>query len=67
MPSPFLSVATVAGLVVAIPALFVYSYLNNRIKGMVGEIQVFIDEFVAKMAEFYRPAVETDSNGGPAR
>ncbi len=46
--------ATVAGLVVAIPALFVYSYLNNRIKGMVGEIQVFIDEFVAKMAEFYQ-------------
>ena len=46
--------ATVAGLVVAIPALFVYSYLNNRIKSMVGEIQVFIDEFVAKMAEFYQ-------------
>ncbi len=46
--------ATVAGLVVAIPALFVYSYLNSRIKSMVGEIQVFIDEFVAKMAEFYQ-------------
>ena len=46
--------ATVAGLVVAIPALFVYSYLNNRIKSMTGEIQVFIDEFVAKMAEFYQ-------------
>ncbi|TAE85397.1 MAG: hypothetical protein EAZ82_13380 [Verrucomicrobia bacterium] len=46
--------ATVAGLIVAIPALFVYSYLNNRIKSMVGEMQVFIDEFVAKMAEFYQ-------------
>jgi biopolymer transport protein ExbB len=53
--------ATVAGLVVAIPALFVYSYLNNRIKGMVGEIQVFIDEFVAKMAEFYQGS----DNSGP--
>jgi biopolymer transport protein ExbB/TolQ len=53
--------ATVAGLVVAIPALFVYSYLNNRIKGMVGEIQVFIDEFVAKMAEFYQGS----ENSGP--
>jgi biopolymer transport protein ExbB len=49
--------ATVAGLVVAIPALFVYSYLNNSIKSMVGEIQVFIDEFVAKMAEFYQGSV----------
>jgi biopolymer transport protein ExbB/TolQ len=46
--------ATVAGLVVAIPALFVYSYLNTRIKDMVAEMQVFIDEFVAKMAEFYQ-------------
>lgn len=46
--------ATVAGLIVAIPALFVYSYLNSRIKNIVGEMQVFIDEFVAKMAEFYQ-------------
>jgi biopolymer transport protein ExbB/TolQ len=46
--------ATVAGLVVAIPALFIYSYLNGRIKNMVGEMQVFIDEFVAKMAEYYQ-------------
>ncbi len=45
--------ATVAGLVVAIPALFIYSYLNGRIKNMVAEMQVFIDEFVAKVAEFY--------------
>ena len=50
--------ATVAGLVVAIPALFIYSYLNNRIKNTVAEIQVFIDEFIAKMAEFYPPAGE---------
>jgi biopolymer transport protein ExbB/TolQ len=46
--------ATVAGLIVAIPALFMYSYLNSRIKSIVSEMQVFIDEFVAKMAEFYQ-------------
>ena len=50
--------ATVVGLVVAIPALFIYSYLNARIKNAVGLMQVFIDEFVAKMAEFYPPEGE---------
>ncbi len=50
--------ATVVGLVVAIPALFIYSYLNSRIKNVVASMQVFIDEFVAKMAEFYRPKNE---------
>lgn len=54
--------ATTAGLVVAIPALFMYSYLNGRIKEVIAEIKVFIDEFVAKMAEFYPPA----SEGAPA-
>lgn len=53
--------ATVVGLVVAIPALFIYSYLNGRIKNSLGLMQVFIDEFVAKMAEFYRPAQGTES------
>ncbi|MES2475620.1 MAG: DUF2341 domain-containing protein [Verrucomicrobiota bacterium] len=56
--------ATVVGLVVAIPALFIYSYLNGRIKNSLGLMQVFIDEFVAKMAEFYRPANESDYTGG---
>jgi biopolymer transport protein ExbB len=53
--------ATVVGLIVAIPALFIYSYLNGRIKNEVSTMQVFIDEFVAKMAEFYRPRNEGDS------
>ena len=44
----------------AIPALFIYSYLNGRIKNSLALMQVFIDEFVAKMAEFYRPAQEPD-------
>jgi biopolymer transport protein ExbB len=46
--------ATVAGLVVAIPALFIYSYLNARIKEVATTMHLFIDEFVTKMAEFYR-------------
>ncbi len=45
--------ATVAGLAVAIPALFAYSYISSRIKDAVSDMQVFIDEFVAKIAEFY--------------
>ncbi len=56
--------ATVAGLVVAIPALFIYSYLNGRIKNTVSSMQVFIDEFVAKMAEFYRPQTDTEEAEG---
>ena len=50
--------ATVAGLIVAIPALFIYSYLNGRIKNVIAEMKVFIDEFVARMAEFYPPEGE---------
>jgi biopolymer transport protein ExbB len=56
--------ATVVGLIVAIPALFIYSYLNGRIKNVVSSMQVFIDEFVAKMAEFYRPPNEPEAPGG---
>lgn len=54
--------ATVVGLIVAIPALFIYSYLNGRIKNVMSTMQVFIDEFVAKMAEFYRPKNENGSS-----
>lgn len=53
--------ATVAGLVVAIPALFIYSYLSSRIKESLASMQVFIDEFITRMAEFYPPPGE----GGP--
>jgi biopolymer transport protein ExbB len=45
--------ATTVGLLVAIPALFMYSFLNTSIKHTVSAMQVFIDEFVAKVAEFY--------------
>ncbi|MEO8206339.1 MAG: MotA/TolQ/ExbB proton channel family protein, partial [Chthoniobacterales bacterium] len=50
--------ATVAGLIVAIPALFIYSYLASRIKESISAMQVFIDEFTAKVAEFYPPPGE---------
>ena len=46
-------VATVAGLGVAIPALFGYNYLMTKIKEMSVDMNVFVDEFVAKMAENY--------------
>jgi biopolymer transport protein ExbB len=46
-------VATVAGLLVAIPALLGYNYLVSRMKVVSSDMQVFIDEFVTKMAEFY--------------
>jgi biopolymer transport protein ExbB len=46
-------VATVAGLAVAIPALFGYNYLTTRIKSLATDMHVFVDEFVTKMAENY--------------
>jgi flagellar motor component MotA len=45
--------ATVAGLAVAIPALFGYNYLLARIKNATSDMHVFIDEFITKAAEFY--------------
>jgi biopolymer transport protein ExbB len=46
-------VATVAGLAVAIPCLFGYNYLNTRIKDIATDMRVFVDEFVARLAETY--------------
>jgi biopolymer transport protein ExbB len=46
-------VATVAGLAVAIPALFGYNYLVTRIRDASSDMQVFVDEFVTRMAEAY--------------
>ena len=45
--------ATVAGLSVAIPSLFGYNWLNTRIKSITANNRVFLDEFVARMAEQY--------------
>jgi biopolymer transport protein ExbB len=46
-------VATVAGLAVAIPALFGYNYLISKIKNITADMHVFVDEFVHKLAENY--------------
>ena len=46
--------ATVFGLLVAIPALYLYSFLNSRIKDAVSNMQLFIDEFITKMAEHHK-------------
>ncbi len=43
--------ATVAGLGVAIPALFGYNYLITRIKNINADMQAFSDEFITRMAE----------------
>ena len=51
-------VATVAGLGVAIPALFGYNYLISKIKDATSDMHVFVDEFIAKIAEFYSNAPE---------
>lgn len=45
--------ATVAGLAVAIPALFGYNWLASRIKNVSADMQIFVDEFVTRVAERY--------------
>jgi biopolymer transport protein ExbB len=45
--------ATVAGLAVAIPALFGYNYLVIRNKNVSANMQVFVDEFITRMSEIY--------------
>ena len=55
--------ATVAGLAVAIPALFGYNYILSRVKDAKDDMHIFIDEFVTKMAEFYK---EKNDDGSSA-
>jgi biopolymer transport protein ExbB len=44
-------VATCAGLFVAIPALFGYNYLLTKVKEETASMQVFVDQFIARLAE----------------
>lgn len=46
-------VATIAGLAVAIPALFGYNYLGSRIKDITADMRVFVDEYATRIAEAY--------------
>jgi len=45
--------ATVAGLGVAIPALFGYNYLTSRMKTVSSDMLIFVDELVTRVAESY--------------
>ena len=45
--------ATVAGLAVAIPALFGYNWLASRIQNISADMQIFVDEFVTRVAEIH--------------
>jgi biopolymer transport protein ExbB len=42
---------TLAGLLIAIPALFVSNYLTGRIKDLNADVNVFIDDFILKLEE----------------
>ncbi|KCB50576.1 transporter, MotA/TolQ/ExbB proton channel family protein, partial [Bordetella hinzii 1277] len=48
--------ATAAGLFVAIPALFGYNRLVGRNKEINADMRVFVDEFVARLAEVHGQA-----------
>ncbi len=56
--------ATVAGLAVAIPSLFGYNYILSRVKDAKDDMHIFIDEFVTKMAEFYKERNDTSAGSG---
>ncbi len=45
--------ATVVGLLVAIPALFGYNYLITRIKDVTAQMHLFLDLLITRMAENY--------------
>lgn len=45
--------STVTGLAVAIPSLFAYNWLATRIQKLCDEMDMFADEFIARMAEAY--------------
>ena len=57
-------VATVAGLFVAIPALFGYNYLISRVKDATADMQVFVDVLITKTAEAYRHRADLAAPGG---
>jgi biopolymer transport protein ExbB len=48
--------ATIAGLAVAIPALFAYNYILLRNKDVSANMLVFVDEFVTRISEAHRDA-----------
>jgi biopolymer transport protein ExbB len=59
--------ATVAGLFVAIPALFGYNYLSSRNADISAKMQVFADQFITRLAEVQRNASLGSQEGLGAR
>ncbi|QXQ05302.1 DUF2341 domain-containing protein [Sphingosinicellaceae bacterium] len=51
--------ATVAGLAVAIPALFGYNYLLSRVEEITAENQIFVDELEKRIAETWQDIAAT--------
>ncbi len=44
---------TIVGLIVAIPAMFAYNWLQTRIKATIVEMRVFSDQFITRIDEYY--------------
>lgn len=51
--------ATVAGLAVAIPALFGYNYLLSRVEEILADNQIFVDELEKRIAETWQDSDES--------
>ncbi|MFC6841139.1 DUF2341 domain-containing protein [Xanthomonas theicola] len=56
--------ATVAGLAVAIPALFGYNYLLSQAEAISADMQVFVDELEKRIAEDYAGDAPARAGGG---
>ncbi|WP_202863443.1 MULTISPECIES: DUF2341 domain-containing protein [Xanthomonas] len=56
--------ATVAGLAVAIPALFGYNYLLSQADAVAADMQVFVDELEKRIAEDYAGDAPARVQGG---
>ncbi|GGY04394.1 DUF2341 domain-containing protein [Paludibacterium paludis] len=59
--------ATAAGLFVAIPALFGYNRIIGRNKEIGADMRVFVDEFVARLAEVHGETQSAETPHAPAR
>jgi biopolymer transport protein ExbB len=44
---------TIAGLIVALPALFAYNFLQSKVKDITAELGMFIDQLMSKVEELY--------------
>ena len=53
--------ATVCGLIVAIPALFGYNYLSIEVKQIATDLHLFKEEFMTRMAESYPESTPAES------